>query len=69
MLQLSENTAFVSICRMYIHTVSTIGKEQQIYTWCLGGIIYIQTVQSWGQDGTLWHPACISLGIDISLGL
>jgi hypothetical protein len=37
MLQLSENTAFVSICRMYIHTVSTISKEQQIYTWSLGG--------------------------------
>jgi hypothetical protein len=28
--------------------------------------MYINIIQSRGQDRTLWHPACSSLGVDIS---
>jgi hypothetical protein len=63
-LQLSENITLFAICGIHINV---IGKEGQINTWCLGGIIYVYTLYNVGDRmepcGT---PACIFLRVDIS---
>jgi hypothetical protein len=38
--------------------------KRAIWHLDFGGIVYIQIVQVWGQDGNLWH--CISVDLDVS---
>jgi hypothetical protein len=52
-LQVAENTRFVLLCCVCRGIVC---DQPKISSRCCGGIIYIQTVQSWGKEIALRHP-------------
>jgi hypothetical protein len=52
-VQFSENMYLFENCGI---NTSNIGEVGQVNTCCLGGIIYIHTVERWEHDRTLSHP-------------